>query len=233
MGANLGKSALLAVLLAFVSSSCTSDAYEKGDGEYSTMEAEMAELHLDGNLEADFFVTDRGEEFAVANPFKSGWMNTPDSTYRVVTYFSRNNSGAEAASPQVTVRALAEVKGLNRVGVAVPKKINDMKTDPVRFESLWLSPTGKYLNLSIYLLLGSTDDEEAIQRLGCLDDTLVVNADGTTTQHLTLYHDQGGVPEYYSQRSYVSIPLSGIKADFIILTIHTYDGGTERKIIHL
>lgn len=61
----------------------------------------------------------------------------------------------------------------------------------------------------------------------------MVNADGTTTQHLTLYHDQGGVPEYYSQRTYVSIPLSDIHADFIILTINTYDGGKERKIIHL
>lgn len=224
---------LCVALSACIVLSCTSDAYEKGDGEYSTMEAEMAEIHVDGNQQADFFVTDNGEEFAVANPFKSSWMNTPDSTYRAVTYFSRNNAGGEAASAQGTVRALAEVMGLNRVGVAVPKKIKDMKTDPVHFESLWLSPTGKYLNLSLYLLLGTTGDESAIQTLGCLDDTLVVNADGTTTQHLTLYHDQGGVPEYYSQRTYVSIPLSDIHADFIILTINTYDGGKERKIIHL
>lgn len=224
---------LLACLLAFFISACTSDAYEKGDGEYSTMEAEMAEIHVDSTLQADLFVTDNGEAFTIANPFKTGWMKTPDSIYRAVTYFSRNTAGQAVSSAQGSGRTLAEVKGLNRVGVAVPRKIKDMKTDPVHFESLWLSNNRKYLNLCIYLLLGSTNDEEAVQKLGCLNDTLVVNNDGTTSQHLTLYHDQGGVPEYYSQRTYVSIPLNDIKADFIILSIRTYNGGTERKIIQL
>lgn len=222
-----------AALLAIAVSSCTSDAYEKGDGEYSVMEAQMAEIHVDSTLQADFFVTDDGEELAVANPFKTGWMTTPDSTYRAMAYFSRNNDGKEAQGARGSVRLLAHVNGLNRVGVAVPRKIKEMKTDPVHFESMWLSANGKYLNLGLYLLLGSTDDEEAIQKLGCLNDTLVANADGTTTQHLTLYHDQGGVPEYYSQRTFVSIPLDAIRADFIALTIRTYSGGTERKIIQL
>ena len=192
--------------------SCATDAYDKGEGDYSLMQAEMAEVYVDKDLRATYFITDDGEKFSATPPFTSNWMKTPDSTYRAVTFFSKIDKGQ------------AEVKGMNRVGVITPKKQKDMKTDPVRFESAWMSCGGKYLNASIYLLLGSTSDEKAIHTLGCHVDTLQRNADGTKTMQLTLYHDQGGVPEYYSQRTYVSIPLDNATTDSVCLTIHTYDG---------
>jgi hypothetical protein len=116
------------------------------------------------------------------------------------------------------------VIGLGRVGVLAPRKQKALKTDPVRFESVWISPNRAYLNASIYLLMGSSDDDKAIHTLGCHIDTLRKNVDGTETMQLTLYHDQGGVPEYYSQRTYVSIPLKGAMTDSVCFTIHTYDG---------
>ena len=198
-------------------SCCTTDAYDKGDGTYSLMEAEMANVHVDGNLRADYMVTDDGERLAVANPFSAAWMSTPDSTYRAVAYFVRDDGGSE-------------VKGLNRVGVATPKKIEGMKSDPVRFESVWMGRTGEYLNICIYVLTGTADDEGAVQTLGCNDDTLTANADGSHTQRLTLYHDQGGVPEYYSQRTYVSIPLAGIHADSVSIAVNTYAGRVEKTL---
>jgi len=39
------------------------------------------------------------------------------------------------------------------------------------------------------------------------------------------------VPEYYSQRTYVSIPLTGVDADSLWLTVNTYDGLVIRKLI--
>lgn len=201
-------------------SSCATDAYDKGEGEYSLMQAEMAEVHVDGDLQVDYFVTDDGGRYAVDAPYKSKWMTTPDSTYRAVAYFCKLGIG------------LADVRGFNQVGVIAPKKRKELKTDPVRFESAWMSRGGAYLNAGIYLLLGATDDDKAIQTIGCQLDTLLRNDDGTKTLWLTLYHDQGNVPEYYSQRAYVSIPLSGTDADSVSLTVNTYDG-TVRKIFRI
>lgn len=197
--------------LSLLISSCTTDAYDKGEGEYSLLEAEMADVHVDAGCKADYLVTDDNDRLRVVNSYTTGWMLTPDSTYRALAYFSRREGGAQ-------------LEALNRVAVAVPKKLKDLKTDPVRFESTWISPTRQYLNTAIYLLLGSTTDEKAIQSIGCHRDTLLRNADGTVTQHITLYHDQGGVPQYYSVRAYVSIPLADIKADSVCLSINTYNG---------
>ena len=212
----LNAMASLVMLLTFLFS-CSNDVYDKGDGDYSLMEAEMADVYVNAKLQADHLLTDEGERLQVTSPFTKSWMKTPDSTYRAVTYFNRTVGGVE-------------LMGVNRVGVAIPKKINDMKTDPVHFESLWMSRSGRYLNMSFYLLVGSTSDENALHTLGCCNDTLVSNADGSTTQHLIFYHDQGGMPEYYSQRTYVSIPLTDIHADSVALTIHTYDGIVSKTI---
>ena len=191
--------------------SCANDAYDKGEGEYSQMQAEMAEVHVGSDQLVDYFVTDNNKKFMVAFPFKNSWMKTPDSTYRAVAYFDESTEG------------LADVRGLGRVAVVVPKHQKNLKTDPVRFESIWMSSNRAYLNAGIYLLMGSTTDEQAIHTLGCHIDTLQSNDDGTKTMYFTLFHDQGGMPEYYSQRAYVSIPLKDVVADSVCLTIHTYD----------
>lgn len=212
MKINLSFCLVCCAICAALLVSCATDAYDKGEGDYSQMQAEMAMVYVDKDLRATSFVTDDGEKLSVNPSFAINWTKTPDSTYRAVTYFSKKENGT------------AEVKGMSRVGVITPKKQKDMKTDPVRFESAWMSCGGKYLNAGIYLLLGSTDDEKAIHTLGCHIDTLQRNADGTKTMQLTLFHDQGGVPEYYSQRTYVSIPLDNAATDSVCLTIHTYDG---------
>jgi hypothetical protein len=99
-----------------------------------------------------------------------------------------------------------------------------MKTDPVKFESAWLSRSGKYLNLSLYLMTGTTDDEKASQTLHIIQDTIVTYLDASRTSHLRLYHDQAGIPEYYSTQVYASILTQEIPADSVHLTINTYKG---------
>ena len=73
-------------------------------------------------------------------------------------------------------------------------------------------------------MMGTTEADSLKQVLGCRRDALITNVDGTRTLRLTFYHDQGGVPEYYSQRVYLSIPIQGVKADSIWFTVNTYDG---------
>jgi len=94
----------------------------------------------------------------------------------------------------------------------------------VKFESAWVSKTGKYLNFSLYLMTGTTDDEGASQTLHVIQDTIMTNPDATRTSYLHLYHDQAGVPEYYSAQVYASILTSQIDADSVKISINTYKG---------
>ena len=105
-----------------------------------------------------------------------------------------------------------------------------VKTDPLTLESIWISKNKRYLNASVYLKVGSTDDEEAIHKMGVVCDTIMAHADSTRTLHLRLYHDQGGVPEYYSQRTYFSLPLSELHADSIRFSINTYKGEVVKTL---
>ena len=79
------------------------------------------------------------------------------------------------------------------------------------------------------MMLGSTGEEKAIQTIGCHRDTLVQNADGTRTLRLVMYHDQGNVPQYFSQRTYMSIRTQGLDADSVEIAVNTYDKGVVAK----
>lgn len=221
------KHLLLIFLLCSVTLlSCTTDAYEKGDGKYSLMEAELADVHIDGQGHADYFITDNDEHLIVSKTFSNNWMTKKDSIYRAVVYFSRTTNIRNRKDS-------AEIYSANRVGVIIPKQLKkdaEMKADPVNFESAWLSSSLRYLNASLYLMTGSTKDENALHILGCVADTLITNSDNTRTACVTLYHDQGGQPEYYSQRTFVSIPLDSIPADSIRLTVNTYKGPVIKKL---
>ena len=195
--------------------SCTQDAYDKGEGKYSQMTAEMVDAYTASDKRITAFVTDDGVRYTVDSPFSVGYMSKPDTVYRAVFFFSKTEKGAD-------------VKGLNRVGVPVPQKIAEMKTDPVRIESMWLSKTRRYLNLSLQLMVGATDSKDVVHKIGCHIDTLMTNADGTHTLHLTLYHDQNGMPQHYTQRSYFSVPMPAEAADSVMLTVNTYDGVETR-----
>ena len=104
-------------------------------------------------------------------------------------------------------------------------------TDPVKFESAWMSRTGKYLNLSLVLMTGTQDDAEAVHRLIIVQDAILTNPDATRTCILRLYHDQGGVPEYYSAHAYASIITSQIPADSVRISINTYNGVVEKTFL--
>ena len=208
---------LLSSELSILNFSCTQDAYEKGEGELSAMIAEMGDGFTTSDKKVTRFVTDNGEQFSVSNPFSSNIMPKADTVYRAIFYYVKDGTKAE-------------VKGLNRVVVVSPQKMQEVKTDPVRLESVWMGKSKQYLNMSLYLMHGYTDNEEANHKIGCRRDSIHQNTDGTKTLHLTFYHDQNGVPEYYSQRIYLSIPLQSLGVDSVRLNVNTYDGMSEKRI---
>ena len=208
-------------------SSCTQDASEKGEGKYSLMRADFVEAHANGQKEIDLITTDDGNQYSVTKAFTTKWVTTADSTYRCILYYNKveKGSGNYSAEPisigQVSCPKVTPLSKLDK----------EMKTDPVKFESAWLSKTGKYLNLSFYLMTGTTDDEKASQTLHIVQDTIMTNSDATRTSHLRLYHDQAGIPEYYSTQVYVSILTSQIDADSVRISINTYKGPVTKSLV--
>ena len=199
---------------------CTQDAYDKGEGEYSLLRADFVEAHTNGEKQVDYIITDDGEQFPLSKKYSAKWLTTPDSLYRCALYYNKvkDEKGHEMAEAV----SMGEIPCPKIVPLSELDK--EMKTDPVKFESAWMSKTGKYLNLSLWLMTGSTSDEDAAHHLAIIQDTVMVNPDHTRTAHLRLFHDQGGIPEYYSTQVYASILTSQIDADSVKIGINTYKG---------
>ena len=216
---------LIVFIISYISclfsyTSCTQDAYEKGEGKYSLMRADLVEARANAQKEIDLITTDDGEQFSITKAFTTKWVTTADSIYRCILYYNKveEGSGKYAAEPiSIGLVPCPKVTPISEL-----KK--EMKTDPVKFESAWLSKTGKYLNLSFFLMTGTTDDDKATQTLHVIQDTIMTHPDATRTCCLRLYHDQAGIPEYYSSQVYASILTSQIEADSVRLTINTYKG---------
>ena len=165
-------------------------------------------------------LTDEGETLPLSQPYTAKWITRSDTVYRCMLYYNkvRDNKGQTVAEPI----SVGEVPC--PVIIPLSELEVEMKTDPVKFESAWMSKTGKYINLSFALKTGSTEDEEAIHSLRVVQDTIMTNPDGTITSYLRLYHDQGGVPDYYSTQVYASLITSEILADSACISINTYKG---------
>ncbi|MCR4917245.1 MAG: hypothetical protein K6A96_15980 [Prevotella sp.] len=204
-------------LLAFLPllAACTIDAYEKGEGEYSLLTAELVEAYVDNDKHVSHVVTDQGEHLILTSPLTAQWIETPDTMYRALLYYDQVEEGK------------AEPRSFGWVGVLTPRDSikGGMKSDPLYTESMWVAKNHKYLNLRLRLLTGSTDDEKARHSIGLMKD-----ASSSTPGHarMVLYHDQGGMPEYYSMVTYASIPLDSIKADTLTIVVKTYNGEVNR-----
>ena len=215
---------ILTIQFLIFNSSCTQDAYDKGEGKYSLMRADFVEAHANGQRQIDQITTDDGDLILASKPFSTKFAMTPDSVYRCALYYNkvRDEKGQTVFEPI----SIGQINCPKIIPIAKLK--TGMKTDPVNFESAWMSKTGKYINLSFYLKTGTVEDEDAKQTLRIVQDTVMTNPDATRTCYLRLYHDQDGVPEYYSTQVYLSLITSQIPADSVRISIQTYKGQVEK-----
>ena len=215
-----GVFSFLLPLSSFLFISCSQDVYAKGEGKYSWLRGDFAEAVVNSNQQVTKIVTDDGDELSLTAPYTAKWVSKADTTYRCMLYYNKVDNQAEVVSMgQVPCANIALLSDFDK----------PLLTDPVKFESTWMSKTGKYLNLSLQLKTGVTDDSTAAQSLAIISDTLVKYADGKQIRHLILYHDQGNVPEYYSTKVYLSIPTNRIDADSVRISINSYDGEVIAK----
>lgn len=208
---------------------CETDSYRTGDGALSAMRAEFVEAHTDVDARVMAVETDGGERLTLTSPVAVVWMEKPDTVYRALFYY--NKVDGDGGQPQAEPVAVSYV--LVPSVTAAAGMTGDMKTDPVKFVSSWASANGKYLNIELLLMTGKVDGDNAAQTVGVICDSVTTGGDGARRMWCTLYHDQNGVPEYYSSQTYVSIPVVGLpvapaQGDEVILDINTYDGKITR-----
>lgn len=214
------KKFLQLIVIITVLCSCSKDAYEKGEGKYSLMRGDFAEAIVNSSKQVTGIITDDGDEFTLTTPYTAKWVTTADTTYRCMLYYNKMADKAEVLS-------MGQVPC---VGVTPLSKFDrHLVTDPVKFESTWMSKSGRYLNLSLLLKTGITDDSTAVQSLAIVSDTVITQPDNKRIRHLILHHDQANVPEYYSTQVYISIPTQRIDADSVRISINSYSGEVEAK----
>ena len=207
---------------------CTTDEYESGDGELSYLKADFVMAYADAQKKISSVVTDEGETLSLNKSLSPKWAETADSTYRALLYYNKVEG---------------EVEPISIVSVSVPKVrvTSEIKeqvyTDPVTFESAWKSKNNSFLNLGLQLKTGTADGVDAKQVIGMLCDTIIQRENGNKEIALRLYHQQNGVPEYYSVGMYISIPFDRLpcdiqKGDAVSITINTYKGEIRKEFVY-
>lgn len=212
---------LIVFTAALLLMACETETYETGQGEYSLMLADFAELTVNSQKQGISFVTDEGEQYTLTAPVTAAWIQRPDTTYRTIIYYNKVETGK------------AEKVAMGQMGVMQPIehwRFKEQPQDPLGVESAWLTRNGKYINLGLLLKNGRIDDEEGTHALAVCQDTVLLNADNTRTAYYRLLHSQGDAPEYYTNRRYVSILLPQERPDSICLSVETYQGTQQRRM---
>jgi hypothetical protein len=202
--------------------SCERDSYEKGEGRYSLLQADFANLTVDNEKRGVSFVTDEGESYLLSNPLKTSWTETADTVYRTYLYYNKEDNGR------------ADIKSIGILPTLIARDAKDFKRqpqDPLGVESSWLTRDSKYINMGLLLKNGRDDNgKEGIHSLALALDEVRQNDDQTHTAYYRLLHEQGEAPEYYTNRRYVCILLpTEERPDSVCLTVNTYDGVVVKK----
>lgn len=211
---------LISLTIAFIFlTSCSNDAYETGDSRYSYLRTDFVEVRTNAQSQLVSAITDDNISLIFSKIAKTSWAKAADSTYRALLYY---NIGDTTAIPMIV-----EPISIGQVYVLQPQsldKIAKNSTDPVGFQSAWLSKNNKYVNMSLTLKTGQAEDTKLRQRIGLACDS-IVERNGKKYFFYRLIHDQGGVPQYYSQTIYISIPLTGVnEGDALFVKVNSYDG---------
>lgn len=197
--------------------SCTSETYESGDGDLSYLRADFVEMHTAATKLVDSFVTDEDDAFELQQYADVAWAERPDTLYRALAYYNKVGTQAQPHSFQ-PVYVLRPKKAADIEG--------DIRHDPVGLESTWLSANGKYINMGLLMKVGQAEGDALSQVVG-----VTLDSESADAMALTFIHDQGGVPEYYTQRLYVSIPVSDtMRGKTITLRIQTYSGPVVKTL---
>jgi len=201
-------------------SACTTETYDSGDGKYSLMCAEFADAHVVSAGKIDKALTDDNATLVFVPYATASWADRPDSIVRALIYYNKVESATTEALSVVRVPTLRWVDA---------SEIDTIFTDPLTFESAWMSPLHKYLNIGLGIKTAKVDDEDAHQSIAMVCDSITKDDDGQQKIFLRLYHKQNGVPEYYTTKTYISIPIpDSLYKATVQLTVNSYKGEVQK-----
>ena len=216
--------ALTAALLA----SCENDTYDKGEGAYSYLQADFVEAHANGEKEIDYVITDNGDSLSLVAPCAAAWAKTADSTYRAALYYNKVEGGKAKA---------VIIEQVLTMSLTPADSITEMKTDPIGVEAVWTDSRKRYVNLTLTLKVGTVSNDSEKHKVTLVPDSLHFNSHDTSrTLHLTLYHDKGDIPEYYTEKYYFSLPsaqFAALDADSVAIHANTTANGMKTLTVSL
>ena len=208
--------------------SCTQDGYEKGDGVYSYMQGDFVEAQVDASMKIVSLTTDDGVTMPLTQPYAARWITKADTLYRCMLYYNKvkDDQGHTAAE----IISISPVPCASLVSLSKFQSKRELKTDPVKLQSIWMSKSGKYLNMYLQLMIGNPDDTTAVQQIAIVCDTVLTYPDSTRTCSIILHHDQNRQPEYYSTDAWLSVPVSDQPVDSFRLSVNTYSGPVVKTL---
>lgn len=200
--------------------SCSQDAYEAGDSPLSYLRADMVDMHVEGD-EVKSIITDDDEALVFGKLRVAEELVRPDTTYRALLYYNK----VEGKEIEVVSSSLARL--------LEPKTEKLFEADdPLTYTSGWMAANGRYVNLNLGLKVGNAEDENTKQGVFVILDSEETLASGHKRYHLTLRHDQNGMPEFYTKTFYFCIPVYDFdEGDELELTVNTYNGKIVRSFV--
>ena len=210
--------------LVFVLLACENEAYDTGDGHLSAMRADFVEAQTDADALMASIETDGGERLQPA--WNGGWNVSARSCHPRHPCRRSNDTWGQAEPLGITQVLVPPVTAVDDVK-------DGLKADPLDFVSSWKSANGKYFNLELGVKTGTVDGSYGTQTLGLVCLGVDERVDGTRLVRLALYHDQAGVPQYYTATAYLSIaasrlPIEPTEGDEVSIDIETYGGTLTR-----
>ena len=199
--------------------SCENDGYDTGDGALSYMRADFVEAYTNSDALVEYVITDDDDKLFLDSPLEVSWMTDPNAVYRALLYYDMSDELIDPIS----------ISSVSAPTISMEADLEEKPTDPLYWNSSWISNNDRYINIGLTVLIGAEDGTIGTQTLGMMCTGINYADDGTCTVSLTLLHDQCDVPEYYSYRHYLSIPISYMpcdvnEGDTVELTVNTYSG---------
>lgn len=222
------KTILRTIILAALTNlmtSCNHESYEEGEGRLSYLYADYADITITAG-KVTSIITDDNARLPLPQNLAASEQLPPDTMLRRLIHYTMTDK-----STAVDIVKLTDVSVLLPHG---KDEIAEMKTAPVKLAAAWMARNQRYINLQLGLMVGNTNDTSSPQLVQIVRDSIHTHGKGAI--FLTLYHDQAGMPEYYTQETHLSLPLDRLvpeatQPDTVSITVNTYSGTVTKQFI--